>query len=538
MDRLHDQVKTAEQRKRTEIPGKREMALVFMLFMTVALFSLFFCNVHSPFYRFAAYPDANTYMGVARAIQHGLMPYRDVFDHKGLLLYLINYLAAVLFPKSTTGIYLISCVSLAVFLTYGYRIARMLLPTVPSLIATFPILLFSVGNNMFYHGGGSTEEYLMPGLMACLYYLIRFCLYTEQREFMKKSRFFIESFGVGIFCGLMLWIKYTTLPAIVASFLIVYIVLFAKRRGKDALRSVFGVFSGVLLVSLPCLLFLWKNDLFGEMWSAYILFNYAYTGGSVAASHAALNAKYLYYGIPLFIASIIGLIYLRKRTLIVREIGIVCLLIYMTVSFLFVVAFGRYYNYYFLTFAPFTICATVAMLHYVVTHRISRKYATFSKGIKIILSAFVPVLIVFLTVCFSIPTWKKGAVVSPKTDVEYCADAVNEYWARYGDDSPTNILCFTTMDTGIIELCQTYPQVRYFYLPNVEGENASRILKEQVRYIEEGVVDVVYIYGSHDLSAFIEEKNPSFHLVYSFPCSEYPGDVYSVYAKNVKSESQ
>jgi hypothetical protein len=519
-------------------PDSRELGFVFLLFLGVALLSLFFCSSHSPFYRFTAFPDANAYMGVARAMRHGLMPYRDVFDHKGLLLYLIYYLAAVLFPKSATGIYLISSVSLAVFLIYGYRIARMLLPKIPSLIATFPLVLVSAGNQIFYHGGGSTEEYLMPGLMACLYYLIRFCLYVDQREFMTKRRFFLESVGTGIFCGAMIWIKYVTLPAIAASFLIVYAVLIVRKRKEEAVQSVLGVFFGGLLVSIPCLFFLWRNDLFGEMWSAYIMFNYSYTGGDVAVSHGIANIKNLYYGIPLFIASVIGLIDLRRRTQIMREIGIVCLFIYMSVCFLFVIAFGRYYTYYFLTFAPFTICATIAIVHYIITHRKSRIYATFSKGTKTIFMAFVPALTIFLTVSFSMPTWATGAVISPKTETEYCADAVNEYWDRYGDARPPSIFCFATMDTGIFELCGTYPQVRYFYRPNADRENADRILKEQIRYIEEGMVDVVFACGKYDFTSFFFEKNPSFQLIYSLPSSEHPGDIYYVFAKSEFEKSQ
>lgn len=121
-------------------PSTRERVRVFFLFLATALISLFFCCFHSPFYRFSIYPDANAYMGVARAIGHGLMPYRDVFDHKGILLYLINYGAGSLFPKSMTGVYLSISLSLTIFLWYGYRIARMFLSTIPSLIATLSLL--------------------------------------------------------------------------------------------------------------------------------------------------------------------------------------------------------------------------------------------------------------------------------------------------------------------------------------------------------------------------------------------------------------
>ncbi len=528
MDKSQTGMKAEAKNMRTEPPNSRELVLVSLLFASVALVCLFFCSVHSPFYRYSAFPDANTYMGVAQAMRHGLMPYRDVFDHKGPLLYLINYLAAVMFSQGKTGIYFLSSVSLTVFLVYGYRIARLILPQVPSLIATFPLILLSVGNHVFYHGGGSTEEFLMPGLMACLYYLIRLCLHADKNDYMTKQSSFLESFATGIFCGMMLWIKYTTLPAIAASFLIVYIFLFVKKRGADAAFSVLGVFSGALIVSLPCLFFLWKTGLFKDMWSAYVLFNYSYTGDVTAAQHASLNAEHLYTAIPYLIASVFGLIYLYVKTAIVRKIGAPAVFVYTGVCALFVFAFGRYYNYYFLALTPFLIFTTIAVTHFVTIHRKGQAFHAFSKSIKIVISAFIPVLIVCLTIGLSIPVWKEGAVVSPETDEERCADAIR---ARFDDDHPPSILCFVAMDTGIIQLCETYPQVRYFYVPNVAGDQGDQIFREQVRYIEEGRVDVVYIYSSYDLSYFLE-RNPSFQLIYKTPDSEYPGDFHSVYAQD------
>ncbi|MDD4095546.1 MAG: glycosyltransferase family 39 protein [Oscillospiraceae bacterium] len=296
-------------------PSTRELVRVFFLFLATALISLFFCCFHSPFYRFSIYPDANAYMGVARAVRHGLMPYRDVFDHKGILLYLINYGAGSLFPKSMTGVYLSISLSLAIFLWYGYRIARMFLSTIPSLIATLSLLLFSVGHHIIYKdGGGSAEEYLMPCLMVCLYYLIRLGRYTEKEPNITPRRFFLDSLTTGLFCGVMLWVKYTPLPAVGAAFLILYVYMFTKKRSADAIRSLFGVFLGVITVSLPCLIFLWVNGLLDDAWSIYVMFNFHYIGGRVASVHTAANINNFYASFPHMIVTFPGLLYLRLKT--------------------------------------------------------------------------------------------------------------------------------------------------------------------------------------------------------------------------------
>jgi hypothetical protein len=98
-----------------------------------------------------------------------------------------------------------------------------------------------------------------------------------------------------------------------------------------------------------------------------------------------------------------------------------------------------------------------------------------------------------LTVFSAVQDWKKWSVIAHKTEMEYYADAVNEYWALNGDGSAPKMIFFMSMDGGLLQLCDTYPQHRFYYTPNAGEETGISIGKEQFGYIEEGTVDFIVV---------------------------------------------
>ena len=73
---------------------------------------LLFCSGTSPLYNGHDWTDANTYLTMGRGLLHGVVPYRDLFDHKGPLLYFVYALGALLSPSGFFGIYLLQAAAL------------------------------------------------------------------------------------------------------------------------------------------------------------------------------------------------------------------------------------------------------------------------------------------------------------------------------------------------------------------------------------------------------------------------------------------
>lgn len=168
-------------------------------------------------------------------MQNGLLPYRDVFDHKGVFLYLIYYVAVWMTPTNMNGVYILLTISSAVTMLYGFRLARLFLPSIPAMISALSIILFSMGSPVYENGGGSTEEFFMPCIMACLFYLIRHQIHLHGKIVLSGVERFSGAFIGGIFCAVILWVKYSSLAVLFIPYLIfVTDMLFRKQIRETA----------------------------------------------------------------------------------------------------------------------------------------------------------------------------------------------------------------------------------------------------------------------------------------------------------------
>lgn len=108
--------------------------------------------------------DSSVFKTVAFMMSRGHMPYVDIFDHKGPLIYLLNWIGMQL--SYWRGIWVIECVT--IFVTFGmiYKIARLLCGKLMSCIVvlTAGAMLF-----LYYDKGNLVEEYAMPFIAIAIY---------------------------------------------------------------------------------------------------------------------------------------------------------------------------------------------------------------------------------------------------------------------------------------------------------------------------------------------------------------------------------
>ena len=132
---------------------------------------LLVCSGTSPLYRGHDWTDANTYLTMGRSLLQGVVPYRDLFDHKGPLLYGIYALGALLHPQGFYGIFLLQVLSLAATLYALYQAARALgAEPAPSLlcVCALPFFLLSAGvyylRNAWIMGAAARKSSVSPSL--------------------------------------------------------------------------------------------------------------------------------------------------------------------------------------------------------------------------------------------------------------------------------------------------------------------------------------------------------------------------------------
>ena len=254
----------------------RRPAPILALLLWSALV-LLLCSGTSPLYAFHDWTDANTYLTMGRGLLAGAVPYRDLFDHKGPLLYAVYALGAALDPGGFAGVFCLQCLSLALTLYGVYRLALCLgSEPVPALLCACALPLFLLSAGVYYlpdaldYGGGSAEEFCLPLFSLSLWLTVR-----------GERPGGWALLALGGLAGCAAQIKFS-LCLFWAGLLAPYLLrLLFLRRGRALVRALALLALGFVLSWLPYLACSLYTGSLGDFWSAYVLFNRDYAAVGV-----------------------------------------------------------------------------------------------------------------------------------------------------------------------------------------------------------------------------------------------------------------
>ena len=102
----------------------RERARIGLLALIIAAAVLFFCSKSSPAYPINDWSAANIYFSAGKGMLAGRVMYRDLYDHKGPLIYALHALCALVCPADFTGVWVLEILFAAAFLLEGYRAVK------------------------------------------------------------------------------------------------------------------------------------------------------------------------------------------------------------------------------------------------------------------------------------------------------------------------------------------------------------------------------------------------------------------------------
>ena len=244
----------------------------------IAAIALVLCSKASPLYVLNDWMDANIFFTMGKSMFGGRVLYRDAFDHKGPVLYLLYGLGTLLDHTGFTGVLVLEIIAFALFLHFGLRMAELLAdrPLHPAWAA---VPAAAIAASRAFSHGGSAEELLLPFLAAALYGAVK----TLRQEQPMPLRTVLLH---GFLAGCALWLKYTVL-----GFYLVWAALLAVvylRRGLAAQlgKSVGAYLGGMALATLPWVIYFGINGALGDWFTAYFydnLFLYKGEGGGAAA---------------------------------------------------------------------------------------------------------------------------------------------------------------------------------------------------------------------------------------------------------------
>ena len=117
--------------------SKQELAILIIS----SLVTITFVSASSPLYPFNPWDDANCFFTLGRGIIHGMVPYRDLYEQKGPLLYFIYALATLITEKSFIGAWIAECIMASLFAIFSWKTAKLFTDPPKFAISIIPLFL-------------------------------------------------------------------------------------------------------------------------------------------------------------------------------------------------------------------------------------------------------------------------------------------------------------------------------------------------------------------------------------------------------------
>ena len=258
--------------KRTEdrLHAKGE---AFWILTSAALSFVFLliASKSSPIYPMNDWVDMHCFFTVGRGWHEGMIPYRDLVEQKGPLLYAAYALIAAISSGSFVGVFALEVVTFALFLWLSSKILRMAVNN-PALISIGLIMMTAciVLSKAFCHGG-SLEETTMFLPMYSLYAILR----AQKEKRLLLSR---EALIHGVCAGICLMTKYTICGFYLGLALAVILWYLLEKEGRALLNVIGSFLSGVFLVVGITALYFAANGALDDLWKCYFYNNiFVYT---------------------------------------------------------------------------------------------------------------------------------------------------------------------------------------------------------------------------------------------------------------------
>lgn len=443
----------------------------------ISITSLLICTKSSPLYRINDWYDAQCFFTVGKSMINGKIPYLDLFEQKGPLLFLLYGIASLISNNSFIGVFILEVISYSVFLYYVSKIIEIYLDKKYSYILIPIIALLMLPTRCFTHGG-SCEEFCFPVLAILIYTYIK---YLKNKDISNK-----DTIIVGILSGILLWMKYTLLGFSIGFCITVLIKSLIDKNYKNLISKV-GYFTlGITITTIPWLIYfgLHKNGI-KSLIDVYFLFNINSYANNYTLLQKLINCfntikgvifRYYQYLILIIIPMVLSI---KTKTFFKETKNNIYLLISTLLLLITIFIGGTNFRYYSLPIQPFMIFGLIFIATIIKDKRINNVILNNTKYI-------VPIIII---VCLFISYYR-----SPNT--KYISKN-KSYYAQYTflDSIKPNssILNYGFLDGGFYFTTKTYPNQYYFQRNNIIYELFPNNTDEQKRYIKEKQTDYVII---------------------------------------------
>ncbi len=428
---------------------KHKNLYIALLCFAVAFFMLLIGSCNSFLYSFNDWVDVNWYKTVGNGILEGKIPYKDLFEQKGPIIY-YAFAFFELFSNSAVPIFLTEVACLTIYLFFMFKIFRRFLSPFMSLASTILLCFITICWLPFLTGGGAIEEYALP--------IIAYFLLLQQDYFDGKDITTKRAIIVGVLLGILLWSKFTLIiiPAVI---LIVWLVQnLIKKQFNNTIETLMYMLMGLLIVTIPIIALFIANGAILDLFYVYFyvnLFKYSKKAKVFEDVIAFLLDNVLV--LILTIVLIVGLIALMVL-LFKKKRNIFLLLLAPISQGIMLLNLETIYLYYLLILMPYFAYVFVLAFYKL------DKFKLF-KGFEIAICS-----IAFVST-FSLSFVCGNGVFDLKREkLDYVQYQVAYDIKQLNQDDDYTLFCYNMKDYGFYNACEVVPNEKYFAKNNISKE--------------------------------------------------------------------
>lgn len=248
--------------------------LLLLAFVASLSFVFIFSNSTSPLFpNYYGETDSSQFMTMGKAWTEGLIPYRDMFDHKGPLIFFVNAVGFFIAGGNKGGVACVQVVFLFATLLGLFKIAQVFKKG--KSFSVICVLIAMVLMLLNYVQGNTVEEYCLPFLTWSLYGLLLFFYGNQSCHDWRWALLY------GATAGVCVLTRPTNFVPLIAGILIISVILVKKRNFKNLLQNA-GAFLAAFAVSIaPFAIYFASLGLWNEAIYAIFEYNIAYAAGAV-----------------------------------------------------------------------------------------------------------------------------------------------------------------------------------------------------------------------------------------------------------------
>lgn len=283
--------------------------------LLAAAFSLIFYICNTPLGPVIGSDNA-MYLTMGTALANGYAPYTEIFDHKGPLLFLVQWL-----PQALAGGYSMTAVFVqeVIVLFLGLLILRAIAKELDVNVWAVQLVYLCL-TGFISSGGNLSEEYANLPTLFALYLALKVFGGKE-----KTEHLFLPAVWMGVCAMAAFLLRANNVLPQAALVLILAAALVLEKDWKRLGACAGGYALGLLLCAAPVVLWLAANGALYESFYGSILHNIMYAeSGSISRVYMLLHSDYGYRAILMAVLSCLGAFALyRTRHASVLSVGMV-----------------------------------------------------------------------------------------------------------------------------------------------------------------------------------------------------------------------